>query len=85
MDERRVLEGLSALVIGATSGIGRAAAEELGRPVAEVVVRGRDADAQGSRKAKARDMQASPNRGLPSTRSLGSSACHRQSPPQEGT
>ena len=43
MDEQRDLEGLSALVTGATSGIGRAAAEELGRHGAEVVVHGRDA------------------------------------------
>jgi NAD(P)-dependent dehydrogenase (short-subunit alcohol dehydrogenase family) len=85
MDERRDLEGLSALVIEATSGIGRAAAEELGRHVAEVVVHGRDVDAQGSRKAKARDLQASLNRGLPSTRLLGSSASHRPLPPHEGT
>ena len=43
MDEQRDLEGLSALVTGATSGIGRAAAEELGRHGAEVLVHGRDA------------------------------------------
>ena len=43
MNERRDLEGLSALVTGATSGIGRAAAHELGRHGAEVVVHGRDA------------------------------------------
>ena len=43
MDERRDLEGLSALVTGATSGIGKAAAEELARPSAEVIVHGRDA------------------------------------------
>ena len=42
MDEQRVLEGLSALVTGATSGIGKAAAEELGRRGAEVIVHGRD-------------------------------------------
>jgi NAD(P)-dependent dehydrogenase (short-subunit alcohol dehydrogenase family) len=42
MSEQRDLEGLSALVTGATSGIGRAAAEELGRRGAEVVVHGRD-------------------------------------------
>ena len=42
MDELRDLEGLSALVTGATSGIGQAAAEELGRRGAEVIVHGRD-------------------------------------------
>jgi NAD(P)-dependent dehydrogenase (short-subunit alcohol dehydrogenase family) len=42
MDEQRDLEGLTALVTGATSGIGRAAAEELGRRGAEVTVHGRD-------------------------------------------
>ena len=44
MDEQRDLEGLSALVTGATSGIGRAAAEELGRHGAEIIVHGRDVD-----------------------------------------
>src|SRR5690242_4972456 len=44
MNEHRDLEGISALVTGATSGIGRAAAEELGRHGAEVIVHGRDAD-----------------------------------------
>jgi NAD(P)-dependent dehydrogenase (short-subunit alcohol dehydrogenase family) len=44
MNGQRDLEGLSALVTGATSGIGRAAAEELGRRGAEIVVHGRDAD-----------------------------------------
>ncbi len=43
MGEQRDLDGLSALVTGATSGIGRAAAEELGRHGAEVIVHGRDA------------------------------------------
>jgi NAD(P)-dependent dehydrogenase (short-subunit alcohol dehydrogenase family) len=47
MNQQRDLEGISALVTGATSGIGRAAAEELGRHGAEVVVHGRDA-ARGS-------------------------------------
>ena len=42
MDEQRDLEGLSALVTGATSGIGQAAAQELGRRGAEVIVHGRD-------------------------------------------
>ena len=42
MSERRDLEDLSALVTGATSGIGRAAAEELGRHGAEVIVHGRN-------------------------------------------
>jgi NAD(P)-dependent dehydrogenase (short-subunit alcohol dehydrogenase family) len=42
MSERRDLEGLSALVTGATSGIGRAAAEALGLRGAEVIVHGRD-------------------------------------------
>src|SRR2546425_5682131 len=43
MSEQRDLEGLSALVTGATSGIGKAVAEELGRHGAEVIVHGRDA------------------------------------------
>src|SRR3984885_7878147 len=42
MGEQRDLEGISALVTGATSGIGRAAAEELARHGAEVIVHGRD-------------------------------------------
>ena len=37
------LDGLTALVTGATSGIGRAVAEELGRRGADVIVHGRDA------------------------------------------
>ena len=44
MNDQRDLEGLSALVTGATSGIGKAAAEELGRRGAEIVVHGRDVD-----------------------------------------
>ena len=47
MNDQRDLEGLSALVTGATSGIGKAAAEELGRHGAELVVHGRDV-ARGS-------------------------------------
>jgi NAD(P)-dependent dehydrogenase (short-subunit alcohol dehydrogenase family) len=43
MSEQRELEGLTALVTGATSGIGRAAAEQLGRHGADVIVHGRDA------------------------------------------
>jgi NAD(P)-dependent dehydrogenase (short-subunit alcohol dehydrogenase family) len=43
MNGQRDLEGVSALVTGATSGIGKAAAEELGRHGAEVIVHGRDA------------------------------------------
>ena len=44
MNDQRDLEGLSTLVTGATSGIGKAAAEELGRHGGEIVVHGRDAD-----------------------------------------
>ena len=43
MSAQRDIEGMSALVTGATSGIGRAVAEELGRRGAEVIVHGRDA------------------------------------------
>jgi len=43
MNGQRDLEGIVALVTGATSGIGRAAAEELGRHGAELIVHGRDA------------------------------------------
>ena len=42
MDSQRDLEGMSALVTGATSGIGKAVAEVLGRLGAEVIVHGRD-------------------------------------------
>jgi len=42
LNEQRDLDGIVALVTGATSGIGRAAAEELGRHGAEIVVHGRD-------------------------------------------
>jgi len=48
MNDQRDLEGLSALVTGATSGIGKAAAEELGRHGAEVIVQGRNADRGGA-------------------------------------
>ena len=43
MNGHRDLEGLTALVTGATSGIGQAVAEELARHGAEVIVHGRDA------------------------------------------
>jgi NAD(P)-dependent dehydrogenase (short-subunit alcohol dehydrogenase family) len=43
MSERKDLEGIAALVTGATSGIGKAAAVQLGRRGAEVIVNGRDA------------------------------------------
>jgi NAD(P)-dependent dehydrogenase (short-subunit alcohol dehydrogenase family) len=42
MNGERDLEGLTALITGATSGIGKAVAEELGRHGAEVIVHGRD-------------------------------------------
>ena len=42
MNAQPDLEGLQALVTGATSGIGKAVAEELGRQGAEVMVHGRD-------------------------------------------
>jgi NAD(P)-dependent dehydrogenase (short-subunit alcohol dehydrogenase family) len=43
LDGTKDLDGLSALVTGATSGMGSAAAEELGRRGAMVIVHGRDA------------------------------------------
>ena len=43
MNEQHDLDGLSALITGATSGIGKAAAQELGLHGADVVVHGRDA------------------------------------------
>ena len=42
MNSQRDLEGMTALVTGATSGIGKAGAEALGRIGAEVIVHGRD-------------------------------------------
>src|SRR6266851_2107748 len=58
MNGQRDLEGLSALVTGATSGIGKAAAEELGRQGAEIVVHGRDADRGTAVGGKARFVAA---------------------------
>jgi len=52
VNEQRDLEGLSALVTGASSGIGRAAAEELGRHGAAIIVHGRN-PARGSAVADA--------------------------------
>jgi NAD(P)-dependent dehydrogenase (short-subunit alcohol dehydrogenase family) len=48
MDKQPDLGGLSALVTGATSGVGRTAARELGRHGAEVVVHGRDVARSGA-------------------------------------
>jgi len=44
MNEQRDLEGLSALVTGATSGIGRVASEQRAQHGADVIVHGRDAE-----------------------------------------
>jgi NAD(P)-dependent dehydrogenase (short-subunit alcohol dehydrogenase family) len=48
MNDHRDLEGQHALVTGATSGIGRAAAEALARHGAEVIVHGRNAERGGA-------------------------------------
>jgi len=48
MNKQRDLEGLSALVTGATRGIGQAAAKALGQHGAEVIVHGRDVGRGGA-------------------------------------
>jgi NAD(P)-dependent dehydrogenase (short-subunit alcohol dehydrogenase family) len=48
MNSERELEAMSALITGATSGIGKAVAEALGRRGAEVIVHGRDASRGGT-------------------------------------
>jgi NAD(P)-dependent dehydrogenase (short-subunit alcohol dehydrogenase family) len=48
MSEQRDFEGVTALVTGATSGIGKAAAVQFGRHGADVIVHGRDAARGGA-------------------------------------